>query len=398
MRERMDGARPVKNAQWYELSVAARLNAYPVKIGEAELDLTDFYFDPNHRPYTSKLTNAGYSAEIDIIATKSNVQFNISCKFSEKPEQILRSGSQEFLETILEFIPLTQIEDSLNLQMNYILATNFMISKELSQRRDWEFNKNVEVSERVIRFGRKKYGDKFNADLFQADSLRRLLTHLHLLIWNVNEFEALYEKDNKFQKAFDILYRRLLNVPRQGLSLHDIVKSDVVIFCDSSDHKKCNDTIIENRTCHIGSLNTIKMKLGKILEAQPFQLITEVSGVEIGLTPSRVKSFCNISPEGICRILNSIFNNRQLLKIRYPHTFYVLPVTFNILAFEPFALAKRIKATEDELKKVHPTSVVEIQQLGLGPRTIEDITVLAYLHGFGYCLPSTDIVINTDRL
>jgi len=87
-----------------------------------------------------------------------------------------------------------------------------------------------------------------------------------------------------------------------------------------------------------------------------------------------------------------------MLQIKYPYNFYVLPITFDILAFDAFMLAKKIEATQDQFKKVHPSNIAEIKQLGLDSRAVEDITVLAYLYGFGYKLPSTDIILDTNQL
>jgi hypothetical protein len=392
----MGGARAAKNAQWYELSVAAMLNAHPVKVGETSLDLTEFYFDPNHRPYSSKLTNAGYSAEIDITATKSNVQYNISCKFSEDPERVLRSTSREFRKTVLEFVPLTQLDVSSSLEMNYILATSFIISKELSQRRKWKSGRFDEVAEDVRTLGRATYKDRFNASNFNTDSIRSLLSNLHLVTFSVGDLEESHENNPEFKRAFDMLYRRLLNIPRQGLLLQDAIKSDLTILCEISDHRKCYDTVIEDRTCHIGQLAAIRRKLTDILKTKPSALLFELRGSDIGLIPDKVKSSRSISPEGICRILTSILNDRHLLSLRCPYTFYVLPVTFDIIGFQAFELAQRIEATRDELKRVYPSRVGEIQCLGLSPKAIEDVTILAYSSGFGYGFPRTDIVINEE--
>jgi hypothetical protein len=90
------GARPVKNSVWFEISVAARMNTQNIVVGVAKIDLRDAYFDPNHRKYPAGITGTGYPSEIDIIATRSGEQYNISCKFSEQ-ENAMRLDSPLFL-------------------------------------------------------------------------------------------------------------------------------------------------------------------------------------------------------------------------------------------------------------------------------------------------------------
>ena len=80
----MVGARPVKNSLSYELGVAAFFATQPIKIDNWELRLSGADIDPNRRPYPTTITNAGYSAEVDITITKLRDQYHLSCKFSEK--------------------------------------------------------------------------------------------------------------------------------------------------------------------------------------------------------------------------------------------------------------------------------------------------------------------------
>lgn len=376
----MGGARPVKNAQWYELSVAARLSSAPQKIDDAELDLTDFHFDPNRRAYPSRLTNAGYPAEIDITATKANTQYNVSCKFTERPERILKSRSKEFMEVILEFLPLLHQEETLGFRMNFILATNFMVSTEISLAGVWEFKQCAEFSRNIVSFGKKKFGDKFNADLFQPNQLKRLLNRLYMWTFGINELEQLHKGNRNFQIAFDVLCRRLLNVPKRGHSLHKIIQPDLIILCESPDHSECYDLVIEGRICHLGSLSTIQRRIEKALKTRLSHVVSKIYGMKVGLTPSDVKARRSMSPDGICRILNSILNNPKFFKIKYPYTFYVVPGAFEIVIFQPFALAEMIAETEDDLKRV------------------QDIARLAYLHGFGYKLPFAEIVLDLNQL
>lgn len=395
MRERMGGAKNVKNAQWYELSVAAKLSSSAIKIGDGYLKITDFYFDPNHKSYSPEQTKAGYPAEIDITAIKANMQYNISCKFTEKPNRVLRPSSREFLEVLLEFAPIHNAEKRLNGQMNYILATNHIFGTELLQVRNWEFSKYEQLSERIKRFGERRFGNRFNCSIFQPDALRLLLNRLCMLTFSIDELEMLHKESSEFQKAYDILSRRLLNIPRQGLCLHEVITVDFTVLCRSKNHTECYDLLIEDRICHVGNLDAIRRKLERSLQKRKGELIKRISAAEIGFTPNDVASRYSISPNAVCRTLNVIFNKKELLKSR--HAFYVLPVVFDILAFEAYDLAQRIKETKDEFERVHPLRVKEISALELDQKALEELTQLAYLSGFGYKLPSSDIIIDSDQ-
>lgn len=393
----MGGAKNVKNAQWYELSIAAKLNSAPIDIGNGFLDITDFYFDPNHKSYPPEQTKAGYPAEIDITVIKANVQYNISCKFTERPSGILGPPSREFLEVLLEFMPLHSAEAArrLDAQMNYILATNHMIGTELLQIGNWEFSRYEHLSEKIKRFGKKKYGGGFNSNLFQADQLRLLLNRVYILNIGIDELEKLHEKSKEFQNAYAVLSRRLLNIPRQGQHLHEVISVDVTILCHSTDHSKCYDLAIEDRICHVGSLNVFQRKLERRLREHKDELIKKISAKDVGLTTNDIVSHRSMSPEGISNMLNIVLNKKELLKSQY--VFYVLPVTLGILAFGAFDLAQRIKETRDEYDRVHPARLKEINALELGEKALEQLTQLAYLNGFGYKLPSNDIIIDSKK-
>jgi len=293
-------------------------------------------------------------------------------------------------------MPLYHIEESQPFQFKYIFATNSRLKVDLSLARDWEFSRYDELYKRVTHLGIKKFQERFNSDLFQPVHLRRLLNRLTILPFSLNELETLHKEDKDFQKAFDRLSRRLLNVPKQGFSLHEIIQTDVILFCDSKDHKKCYDLVVDDRICHIGSLGGVQRKLEKVLEKCSSQLINKISGIEIGLIPRSIESHQTISSEGICRILTLVLNNEQLMKSKYQFSFYVLPVTFDIIAFQAFPLAEKIGETKDQLERVYPGKIDEIQRLGLGPLAIKEITRLVYLHGFGYKLPMTDIVVDIN--
>ena len=389
----MGGAVPVKNSLWFELSVAARFNSSTMRIGNWELDITDCFFDPNHRPYPTALTSAGYPAEIDITVTGSSAQHNISCKFTKKSGQVLRSFSKEFLETMLEFIPLNYVEKSLPSQMNYILATNFGVEEKLREIPSWKPADYSMLSQRVIRLGRSRHKSTFNESLFEPDELKRLLARLQIFSFNIEELQSLHKGNEGFKQAFDTISRRLLNAPKQGISLSEIIHPDFTIFCKSSQHhKKCYEMMIGGKFCHIGDMTKVQKELQRVSRTQSFMLIGKISGPTIGIEQACIQSDKPTAPETICRILGHVLNDRRLMKAGHTYTYYVTPIEFDIIAFDAFKLAKKIQATEDCIKKLHPLNVNEIRRLGLGTRAIEDLTILAFQNGFGYKLPTTDIV------
>jgi hypothetical protein len=393
----MGGAVPVKNSLWFELSVAARFNSSTTRIGNWELDITDCFFDPNHRPYPTTLTSAGYPAEIDITATGSSTQHNISCKFTKKSGQVLRSLSKEFLETMLEFMPLGYIEQSLPFQMNYILAINFGVEEKLREMPSWKSEDYSMLSQRVMQLGLSRHRSTFNETLFEPDELKRLLAHLQIFSFNIEELQSLHKKDESFKQAFDTISRRLLNAPKQGISLYEIIRPDFTLFCKSPrHHKRCYEMIMGGKFCHIGDMTKIQKELQKRLRTQSSRLIGKISGSTIGIERACIQSDKPTAPETICRMLCQVLNDKRLMKADRAYTYYVTPIEFDIIAFDAFKLAKKIQATEDGIKKLHPLNVNEIRGLGLGTRAIEDLTILAFQNGFGYKLPTTDIVCDIE--
>jgi hypothetical protein len=150
--------------------------------------------------------------------------------------------------------------------------------------------------------------------------------------------------------------------------------------------------MIEGKFCHIGDMTKAQKGLQRALRKQSFNLIGKISGHTIGIGQSCIRSDKPTAPETVCRILGHVLNDRRLTKTDHAYTYYVTPIEFDIIAFDAFKLAKKIQATEDWTKKLHPLNVNEIRQLGLGTRAIEDLTILAFQNGFGYRLPTADIV------
>jgi hypothetical protein len=398
VRVSMVGARPVKNSLWFELSVAAYFSTQPIKIDNCLIDLKNAQVDPNHRPYKKTRDIAGYPSEIDVTITKIGYQYNISCKFSEKSDAILKPNSPDFLKAILELMSLYHIEeDYYGLQMKYLLVTNFVISQALNSKNTFSTYQLETLSRNLIKIA-KRSGNKVNESLFKPDKLRSFLPLLIIYPITMSELEKLHKDNADFTESYKSIASNLLTVPKRGLRLNQIVNADFTLFCDSkSSHKDCYDCIIEKKICHLGHIAKITRKLNQLLSDKSNELLTRISCEELGVNIKNVIVSDALTPEAIAHITASILNNRVIVKTKHPHTFYVLPASFTIFAFDAFKLVNEIKAKGVFNERIYPSKVPELNNLNIGFKAIQEIIQLAYLKGLSYWLPKSEIIFDNEE-
>lgn len=390
----MVGARPVKNALWYELSIAAYFSSQSIRVGNLELDLKGANVDPNRRPYPKTKTAAGYPSEVDITITKLSEQYNISCKFTERSDSILKQNSHDFLKAVLELMPICNIEiEYPELHMNYFLVTNWILSKSLGEKRNWDYSNYIKLSKDLLKLGKAEYGE-INSDIFRPDKLELFIQLLTIYSISIVDLEKLQKSDPGFQKAFETLPKNLLNIPRRGLSLNQVVQPDLTVFCDSKRHNGCCDCVLERKYCHFGHISRISARLNRILSKKPNALLVEISCSDLGVNPNKVSSRDGLAPETIAHKTSLLLSNKMIMNIKYPFTFYVVPSTFEIIAFNAYELAKMIESTQDIYKRVYPFKVPELNGLNIGFKAIQEIVQLSYLKGFNYRLPQADIILD----
>lgn len=390
------GGRQPKNATWFELSVAASLKANLYSIGEKSLNLTDYYIDVNPPAYASDLTHVGYPVSIDIIAEKGDSRYNISCKFSEKEDEVLSIQSQAFQDVFLEFVPVLKVEPLLRYHMGFALATNMRLSRSVGDFfKHPSLNESRKLSDRVKKHGKGKYKSRFNDSLFDEETLLQLVQRTAILRFSIGELESLHEKNEAFQQAFESISKSLVRTPKVGFNLIGVRPCDIIFNCHSQTHKRCTEVVIDDLFCHFGDLKTISKRLR--------EQVTHLDRTIIALVPSLMLPLLNeknlvlsdnISKFKAYSLLTKAFNNHRLLGFPEYVGFFVVPGTWDLVIFDSKSLASELKNTQDAYFRYHPDKVRDLHKLGLGPEALKEITKWAFLLGFKLKIDESDIAIS----
>ena len=194
----------------------------------------------------------------------------------------------------------------------------------------------------------KKDCEGLNESLFGTAKLRQFIPLLTIYPITCSTIENLDERDSAFHSAFDAIPRNLLNTPKQGLSLNKIINADLTLFCESSVHDECFDCLIGDKYCHVGMVNQIRDSLDEPLNEKS-TLLTEILSKDIGVNFHTVNSHERLPPEVIAHLVSSVLNSKEIIDVKCGHTFYVVPGSFRIIAFNAYEIARKIKATRDEV-------------------------------------------------
>jgi hypothetical protein len=394
------GGRSPKNGTWFELAVASLLQTQSWSFGERQLDLRSFRFDVNPPTFSGALTQAGYGTSTDIIAQEGDVRYNISCKFSQKEDSLLRLRSKTFLSVFLEFLPLLLASRDLGQRMEFVLATNMRFAEDISQLFRYGQSKLVQTLVIATRnLGSTQFGVEFNRELFSSSTMDNLVRKIVPLKVTIGELEHLYSQNEAYRRAFENFSKSLVRTPKVGLNLFNLTKPDVWVNClstESTNHGTCTEVTIDNTLCHIGNIENIRRVL--ISQAKALSkssdsiLIVEAEQVFERNVPAFQSQ--NHSELKTCSILTRGFNDRKIVALPEHIAVLVMAGTRNVLVLNGDMLAPRIKKTCDEMFRFHPNLIPEIQSLDLGEETLREITKMSLSVGIGLVVPDRDIITN----
>jgi hypothetical protein len=392
------GGRSPKNGLWFELAIASLLQTQSRSFGERQLDLKSFRFDVNPPTFSEALTQSGYGTSTDIIAQEGDVRYNVSCKFSQRENSMIRLKSKTFLSVFLEFLPLLLAGRDLGQRMEFVLATNMRFSEDISQLLGNGQSKLVQSLVIATRnLGSTRFGPEFNRELFSSLTMDSLVKKIIPLQVTIGELERLYLQDEAYRRAFENFSKSLVRTPKVGLNLFNLTKPEVWVNCHSkepSNHGTCTEVIIDSTLCHIGNLENIRRALisraKALAESSGSILIIQAEQVfepNIPAFESQIHSELKT-----CSILTRGFNGNKIIALPEHIAVLVMAGTGNILVLDGSKLAPRIKKTSDEMFRFHPNLIPEIQALDLGEETLRQITKMSLSAGLGLVVPDGDII------
>ena len=252
----MTGRQP-KQGTRYEILVAAALKTQAIEDDGTALDLTNFDFNPIPSSFPSNLTEIGFTADIDVVASRNNTHYLIECKSSQSMSKSLKLTSEDFLASLLEFSAIQLFKQRSRWDYRFLLVVSYGISQEIS-----EFIKhpalNLErVHKRLIIWGQKKHGDNFQENLLTRELLAQTLSSLSVITLTDQLLKAKHSASEDFRGYCDKYSEQLRSVANDVASKKVIVKSvgfeHITFYCNSEIHSdNCRDVNVDNFIVHIG--------------------------------------------------------------------------------------------------------------------------------------------------
>lgn len=305
-----------------------------------------------------------------MIAIEDNLKYLIECKSSNTPGDVLKSGSENFLKSMLEFVALQNLAESAKWQYRYLLVVNIDVSKDIIELFT---NRSAEQVKRVVEklkdFGTREYGNKFNANLVSTDIMQRTLDATTILTLPDQYLRERYRSDIAFKQQCEN-YQARWRIPRSGLLPNRgvlISKNSprINFLCKSETHENCSDQTVNDFVCHIGNLAGLFRKIRNTYEKLGSPVCCLIGSKELGYLPSNIEADEKASSKDVASVLSIILNDSY----KPPDcglTFLVVPGTFDIVVANTGQLAKLVRSVYDPISnKYDLRKIPEIEGVGL---------------------------------
>jgi len=393
-------AQEPKKGLRYEILVAAELKTQRQEFDGKSLDLTSFAFNVNPPPFVSNLTRIGFDVSVDLVATSDSLtHIYIECKSSSTPEYALKQGSEEFLKAMLEFVALQSFSETAEWQYQYVLVVNVDVGKDLmSLFKDMSAEQINRLMYRMKKFGARKYGSKFNAELISTDILRRTLgvtTILHLSDQYLKERHRSDSNFRQYCEHFSAQWRtsRSNAVPDRGTIISQ-GHPCICFLCKSKTHDNCTEIIIDGFICHIGNLSKILRRVLAAYEKMKSPVCCLIRSREIGYSISDIAFDERISSKDVAGALSSALNNSSQLATS-SISLIVVPGTYDIVVADTIRLAERVRSAYELFSgKYNLCKISELKGLGMLVKTLIAREVLR--HGYKIMTSSDDYLVEED--
>ena len=358
----MPAAEP-KEGTGFELHVAAALKTDTHKTDGKTIDIRSYYLNPVPKTYTKEMTGASYDVTVDISASEDDIEYAIECKSSRHRDQILDEKTDQFLEAMIEFLALEKFVELSKWRLNYMLATNFPISRRISAIVQTGSSQQLEMLRKnIAKCGTRKYHEGFNPETVSVDRIVKVFGNLTLIEFPDRYLRLKMSSDPEYKNCYEAYSERLKKLRSQVISKNsaEVDRFERVSFlCRSLDHAVCKDIRVRDVVCHIGDVSHFMGRLaGFEKDSTPVRL---VRANELEYSAKDVVRPNHLSPKEAAEIitvaLNDLAKNAYLL--------YLVPGTYDVVLINHEYMIERIKKTlEPETLQYNLDHVSELDGLG----------------------------------
>lgn len=368
-------AQEPKKGLRYEILVASELKTRQQVYDGKTLDLRSFSFNVNPPPFVSDLTRIGFDISVDLMAIRDNLTYLVECKSSERPGDVLRLGSEEFLKAMLEFVALHNFSETSKWQYQYLLAINIDVGKDLLDLFKNMSTEQIDIlKDKLKDFGTRKYGNKFNDDIVSSDILRGTLNATIILHLTDQYLKEKYRSDGDFRRNcedFSAKWRtpRSNLIPNKGTILS--LNSPRISFrCKSETHDNCTELAIDGFVCHIRDVPELLDKIWVIYEKRGSPVCCLIRSGEIGYSRSDIEVDKKASSKEVAGVLSKALNN-SLRLVNGKITVLIVPGTYDIAVTDTAKLAELVRSAYDPFSsKYDLRKIPELRGLGLLLKTL----------------------------
>lgn len=363
----MSGQQP-KQGIGYEVRVAASLKTRPEGSDGAFLDLTSHEFVINPNSVNSNLTELGIDVTIDLLARLDNLAFYIECKSSTISGEVLRLRSNAFLDSLLEFVALQSFSEKSGWSQRYLLVTNYPYSPDVSEIfRNRSDHTLEQLCERLRKWGKDKYPDKFQPSKLTPDILNRTLSLTSLLVLTDQYLAHRLETEPTYKKYYEIYASQIRLADSQthigSLLLDPSGHKRLIFCCKGNSHDNCYNTVIDGLLLHIGDAKSLIKMIAMTRERSKdfYTLINMASNPEI---PFNIEIPSGMSNLDISSRLTEVLNEILAQEGFQSYSLVVMPGTYDIVVVESKRLADAAIDTHTADGKYDLDRMVELNDLG----------------------------------
>jgi hypothetical protein len=368
-------AQEPKKGLRYEILVASELKTRPQVCDGKSLDLRSFSFNVNPQSFVSDLTRIGFDITVDLMAIRDNLTYFVECKSSDRPGDVLRLGSEEFLKAMLEFVALHNFSITSKWSYQYLLAINIEVGKDLL---DLFKNTSTEqinrLSDKLKDFGTRKYGNKFNNNMVSNEILKGTLNATIILHLTDQYLKEKYRSDGNFRQHcedFSAKWRTLRSnlIPSKGAILSPNYPR-ISFRCKSETHDNCTELAIAGFVCHIRDVPELLDKIRTVYEKMGSPVCCLVRSREIGYSHSDIEVDEKTSSKEVAGALSDALNN-SLRSVNNTITVLMVPGTYDIAIVDTAKLAGLVRSAFDPFSsKYNLKEILELRGMGILVKTL----------------------------